>query len=123
MSWFGTPLAASRGARLRVVGLGAQLTLLLTAAAPVRVSAQHAEVEAAGGDEQRVAAARALFEEGLRRVDAEQWSLAADCFARLLALRYSAVAAYNLALAQVRLGQTVRGLTSLRELLAQPGLE
>src|SRR5262245_53262583 len=124
MSWFGMPLAGARRARLRAVGFGASLILLLDAAAPLCVLAQHVEMEAAsGGGEQRDAAARALFDEGLRRVDAEQWALAADCFSRLLELRYSAVAAYNLSLAHVRLGQTVRGLASLRELLAQPVLE
>jgi len=71
----------------------------------------------------RVAIARGLFEEGLRHVDAERWSQAADCFTRLLELRYSAVAAYNLALARARLGENVRALTSLRELLALPGIE
>lgn len=114
---------ASCGLRLRVARLGALVSLLLTAAAPFQASAQQAELEPAAGDEQRVAAARALFDEGLKRVDAEQWSLAADCFSRLLKLRYSAVAAYNLALAHVRLGETVRALARLRELLAQPGLE
>ena len=67
--------------------------------------------------------ARALFEEGLRHVDAEEWALAADRFGRVIALRYSAVAAYNLALARSHLGQSVLALEGLRELLAQPNLE
>jgi hypothetical protein len=64
-----------------------------------------------------------MFEQGLRHVDAEEWSLAADRFSRVLELRYSAVAAYNLALARARLGEGVRALEGLRELLAHPGLD
>ncbi|HKP56024.1 MAG TPA: hypothetical protein VJV78_04880 [Polyangiales bacterium] len=100
---------------MRAFRLASWLCLLLMAAGPGGVRAQ-------GGDAS-VATARALFEEGLRHVDAERWTQAADCFARLLELRYSPVAAYNLALARARLGENVRALNSLRELLAQPGLE
>jgi hypothetical protein len=93
------------------------------AAVPPRTRAEDVEPGVHARDPNRVATARALFEEGLRHVDAEEWGKAADCFSRLLELRYSPVAAYNLALARARLGQNVQALTSLRELLAQPGLE
>jgi hypothetical protein len=121
MSSFGTPLARLRGARWRALQLFSWLCLLLTAAGPAGTRAQSTEASVA--DPKRVATARALFEEGLRHVDSEQWSQAADCFTRLLELRYSPVAAYNLALARSRLGENVRALSGLRELLAQPGLE
>jgi hypothetical protein len=41
----------------------------------------------------------------------------------VLSLRYSPVAAYNLALARARLGSSVLALEGLRELLANPSLE
>lgn len=129
MRLFNTPRA---GAQLRLYGIGTICAVLL-AAAPTRVSGQPGHAGAASKrdatatraapDLQRVAMARALFEDGLRQVDAEQWALAADRFARVLSLRYSAVAAYNLALARARLGSSVLALEGLRDLLAQSGLE
>jgi hypothetical protein len=113
------PLESLRRARLRALRLGSWLCLLLMAAGSPGARAQSTGASA----EDQVAVARALFEEGLRHVDAEEWSQAADSFSRLLELRYSPVAAYNLALARARLGENVRALSSLRELLAQPGLE
>jgi hypothetical protein len=118
-----TPHAGSSGAQLRVYAIGLAWILLLAAAAPHQVVAQSGQPVARNSDPQQVAMARALFEEGLRHVDAAEWSLAADRFGRVLALRYSAVAAYNLALARARLGKSVLALEGLRELLAQPGLE
>jgi hypothetical protein len=126
-----TPHAESSGAQPRVIRIGMLCAALLIAAAPTAVAGQTPRGAAANGgdasaarpDPQQVAMARALFEEGLRHVDAEEWALAADRFARVLALRYSAVAAYNLSLARARLGSSVLALESLRDLLAQPGLE
>jgi hypothetical protein len=71
----------------------------------------------------RTTMARALFEEGLHFVDAGRWADAQDRFGRVLELRYSAVAAYNLGLAQVRLGHGVVAAATLRKLLADPTLE
>jgi tetratricopeptide (TPR) repeat protein len=71
----------------------------------------------------RTTIARALFEEGLRFVDAGRWQDAQDRFRRVLELRYSAVAAYNLGLAQARLGFPVVSAATLRKLLADPALE
>jgi hypothetical protein len=71
----------------------------------------------------RTTMARALFEEGLRFVDSGRWADAQDRFGRVLELRYSAVAAYNLGLAQVRLGHGVVAAATLRKLLADPTLE
>jgi hypothetical protein len=130
MRLFTTPHAGSSGAQLRVSKVGMICAALLMAAAPAAAQPTQAvaptrseSANRATPDPQQVAMARALFEEGLRHVDAEEWSLAADRFARVLALRYSAVAAYNLALARARLGSSVLALEGLRELLAQPGLE
>jgi len=99
------------------------LMLLLTAAAPARSFAQATPRADAQPDAQSVAIARALFDEGLRYVDEASWSLAADRFARVLALRYSPVAAYNLALSRARLGRSVQAREDLRELLKQQTLE
>lgn len=123
-----TPHARSSGAHLRVFKLGTLCVVLLMAAAAQPVRAEPAPATASksargNADPQQLAIARALFEEGLRHVDAGRWALAADRFSRVLALRYSAVAAYNLALARARLGSSVLALEALRELLTQPGLE
>jgi hypothetical protein len=132
MRLFNTPQAGSSGAQLRAFGIGTICAALLMAAASVAV-AQSAQADAgtsrdvaptrAAADPQQVAMARALFEDGLRHVDKEEWALAADRFGRVLALRYSAVAAYNLALARARLGSSVLALEGLRELLVQPVLD
>jgi hypothetical protein len=67
--------------------------------------------------------ARALFDEGLHYVDAEQWENAQDRFGRVLALRYSAVAAYNWGLALARLGRGVVAASALRRLLTDVNLD
>lgn len=67
--------------------------------------------------------ARALFDEGLRFVDAEQWEQAQDRFGRVLSLRYSAVAAYNYGLALARLGRGVVAASALRRLLTDVNLD
>jgi hypothetical protein len=135
-----TPHAGSSGAQLRAltarvicVAISSSVALGSAAAEPSS-AARNGEARSSGdrqppgtvgraSDPQQVAMARALFEEGLRHVDAEQWALAADRFARVLSLRYSPVAAYNLALARARLGSSVLALEGLRELLANPSLE
>jgi tetratricopeptide (TPR) repeat protein len=71
----------------------------------------------------RTTMARALFEEGLRNVDAGQWARAQDRFERVLELRYSPVAAYNLGLAQARLGHGVVAAATLRKLLVDATLD
>lgn len=63
------------------------------------------------------ATARALFEEGLAHVRDEKWELAADRFRRVVAIRPSHVAAYNLASALSRLGSVVESREILHELL------
>lgn len=123
-----TPHAGTSGAQLRALSAGMLCVAVLSAIAPSSARGEPTPAAAGGdahlaNDPQQVAMARALFEEGLRHVDAEQWALAADRFARVLSLRYSPVAAYNLALARARLGSSVLALEGLRELLANPGLE
>lgn len=58
--------------------------------------------------------ARALFAEGLRLADAQRWTEAADCFRRVLAIRWSAAAAHNLGSALVELGRLVEASEQLR---------
>jgi hypothetical protein len=71
----------------------------------------------------RTTMARALFDEGVRYLDAGRWTDAQDRFARVIDLRYSPVALYNLGLAQARCGRGVVAAATLRKLLADPGLE
>ncbi len=78
---------------------------------------------ATGDEAQRTAIARAMFEDGLRFVDASSWNEAADRFARVLEIRYSAVAAYNYALAADRLGKLVVAAETLRKVLADAALD
>lgn len=82
-----------------------------------------ADTPAADLEARNTTMARALFDEGLRYVDAEQWAAAQDRFARVLTLRYSAVAAYNLGLAQARLGHGVVAAAALRRLLSDTNLD
>jgi len=77
-----------------------------------------AEVEA-----RNTTMARALFDEGLKYVDSEQWEQAQDRFGRVLTLRYSAVAAYNYGLALARLGRGVVAASTLRRLLTDANLD
>lgn len=63
-------------------------------------------------DETQVA--RAVFAEGLAHSDAGRWSEAADCFRRVLAIRWSAAAAHNLGAALAELGRLVEASEQLR---------
>lgn len=88
-----------------------------------QLSLAQSEVPNAEVEARRTTMARALFDEGLRFVDTEHWAEARDRFARVLTLRYSAVAAYNLALAEARLGRGVVAAATLRKLLSDPTLD
>jgi tetratricopeptide (TPR) repeat protein len=88
-----------------------------SAQAPARKESP-AEVEA-----RNTTMARALFDEGLKYVDSEQWEQAQDRFGRVLTLRYSAVAAYNYGLALARLGRGVVAASALRRLLTDVNLD
>lgn len=65
---------------------------------------------AAAQDEHASSAARALFQEGLRFVDAGQWGPARDRFRRALALRPSPLIAFNLATSCVHVGRLVEAM-------------
>jgi hypothetical protein len=67
--------------------------------------------------------ARQLFNEGLRFVEDEDWSQAEDRFRRVLALRSSHVASYNLASALVHLGRLVESSELLRVVLRDPAVD
>lgn len=71
---------------------------------------------AQGAEEQRSAAARALFQEGNALLEAEDWAQAADRFERALELRDSPQIAYNLTTALVELGHLVRATEVLQAL-------
>lgn len=66
------------------------------------------------------AAARALFEEGLQFVEAQQWAEAVDRFGRVLAIRASAIVSYNYASALVKLERLVEASRALRGVIADP---
>jgi hypothetical protein len=83
--------------------------------------AQGGEASESGGDS--VEQARQLFNEGLRFVEDEDWSQAEDRFRRVLALRSSHVASYNLASALVHLGRLVESSELLRVVLRDPAVD
>lgn len=68
----------------------------------------------------QTAEARALFEEGLQFVEAQQWADAADRFGRVLAIRSSAIVSYNYASALVKLERLVEASRALRGVIADP---
>lgn len=74
---------------------------------------QHAP-SARAQDASKAAAARSLFEEGVRESDAAQWDAAAQKFREALALRDSPVVRFNLAVALIELGQLVEATDLLR---------
>ena len=109
--------AAQTGADARAPGTSAPAPVAAPVPLPAPVPAQSEE------DAQKSAIARALFAEGLGFVDAAQWPDAADRFRRVLQIRYSPVAAYNLGLAQARLGKLVSSVETLRKLKSEPTLD
>jgi hypothetical protein len=68
----------------------------------------------------RVAAARALFQEGLQHLVDEQWEQAADRFQRAMALRSSPQVIFNLTTALIPLGRLVRSTELLMQLSRDP---
>lgn len=83
-----------------------------TTAAGSVASAQDAELLPADR-----ATARALFSEGVERVDAQEWAQAADRFERALALYDSAVIRFNLATVYEELGRLVEASEHLRDVI------
>ncbi len=69
----------------------------------------------------RTAAARALFEEGMRAVDARDWQVAVDRLRRSHELRPSPVVRYNLALALIEVGGFVAASEHLRAVIRATG--
>jgi tetratricopeptide (TPR) repeat protein len=117
--------AAISGVRRTVIAAVACALLCTGVAGPAHAQAGRLAVAQAQAavEARHTTMARALFEEGLRNVDAGQWAQAEDRFERVLELRYSAVAAYNLGLAQAKLGHGVVAAATLRKLLADATLE
>jgi hypothetical protein len=73
----------------------------------------------ADSDHEQTSAARALFEEGLRLLDRQEWSDAADRFERAYALRASPQIAYNLATAWIGGRELVRASEMLSDIIRQ----
>lgn len=71
----------------------------------------------------RKAAARALFEEGLKLLEAEHWAAARDKFERARQLHASPRITYNLTTALVQLGRLVYASELLRELTTTAAVE
>jgi hypothetical protein len=67
------------------------------------------------------ATARALFREGVELADAQRWTEAADRFDRVLAIRWSSAAAYNLAGALTELGRLVEACEGYRAVIRDAG--
>jgi hypothetical protein len=65
-------------------------------------------------DPSRTAAARALFEEGMRAVDSREWERAVDRLSRSLELRASPVVRFNLGLALIEIGRFVEASEHFR---------
>ncbi|HMI90773.1 MAG TPA: hypothetical protein VK509_05385, partial [Polyangiales bacterium] len=82
----------------RIMLVSCLLTAAALTAAPARAQSE---------DASRAASARALFEEGVTFADQGHWDEASDRFRRALALRDSAVIAYNLASALQETGHLV----------------
>lgn len=106
--------------RLKAFLGAAALWLVATAAPPAAAQPSDAPSEAHGGGTpvatQDAATARALFVEGLGYVQEGKWALAADRFRRVVAIRPSHVAAYNLASALAHVGAVVESAEILRDL-------
>jgi hypothetical protein len=85
---------------------------MVLAWAPIGAATAQAPV-----DEEATAAARALFEDGVRLADAGDHQQAADRFRRSLQLRRSLVVAYNLASSLVQVGRLVEASEVVRSIL------
>jgi hypothetical protein len=70
-----------------------------------------------------LAAARSLFNEGVQGIDAKQWALAEDRFQRVLEIKWSPVAAYNLASVQMELGKLISASDVLHKIARDPSAE
>ena len=87
-----------------------RLTLTIALLAPSLARAQD-------GEDERTAAARDLFEEGMASVAAGDLDVAADRLRRSYELRPSAVVAFNLAMALTELGRLVEATEHLRRII------
>jgi uncharacterized protein (UPF0147 family) len=109
-----TPAPPARHAWLALAGLAVGgACAVLVSAPPVAAQAVATTDQAA----QESATARFLFEEGLDFVARKDWRNAEDRFRRVIALRSSHVAAYNLASALDHLARPVEAAELLRAIL------
>ncbi len=92
----------ARSARAGRLWIGALLIGAMTAVATSPVGAQQPTPLPSAAE---TATARALFEEGVKLLDEERWAEAVDRFERVLSIRWSTAAAFNLAAALVELGR------------------
>src|SRR5882672_5789913 len=98
------------------------VTTLVSAVATAAAQGAEPSAEAAT-DARSVEQARQLFTEGLHFVEDEDWAQAEDRFRRVLALKSSHVASYNLASALDHLGRLVESSELLRVVLRDPAVD
>jgi hypothetical protein len=98
--------------------IAAGILLVLTATASAQEFQESQESPADPTSE-----ARELFDEGVARMDQEQWGEAAGLFQRALALRSSAQITYNLALAFANEGRIIRAASLMRQVVGDPAAD
>lgn len=91
--------------------------VLLIALSPVPAAAQEASAEPS---EEQLEEARSLYYEGLSLIDHRQWAGAATRLERVLEIRDSIVASYQLAVAYSHLGRPLEAAERLRRVLDDP---
>jgi hypothetical protein len=107
--------------RYRLIGLAA-VAVVTVEAGFVTIPTAHAE-EGASSQASRKAAARGLFEEGVRLLSEQKWAAAADRFERARTLQPSPRVTYNLSSALTEMGRFVYASELLRELVNTQQIE
>lgn len=102
---------------MKIHFLSALMSLVFVLGVPGGSSPVSSLAHAQDVDPRQTAMARALFEEGVRFADQNEWSQAADRFERAIALRDSAVIAFNLATAYEHLGRLVEASERLNRVV------
>ncbi len=106
------------------LGLAAGVAVMLLAVGLCDVRAQEvAEPPSTRAGTNRKAAARALFEEGLKLMEAQHWTAATDRFERARRLHASPRITYNLTTALLQTGRLVYASELLRELITTAAVE
>ncbi len=107
--------------RLRF-GVAVAVALLMLPVSPAAGQFESVGAEPRG-NASRKAAARALFEEGLKLLEAEHWAAAVDRFERARKLHASPRITYNLSVGLIQQGRLVYASELLRELTGTAAVE